>query len=115
MSKETKPKTITWDTRDATFGTGRPAYWRSLYELADRADFQAALSKAFPAHVAALSDPVSRREFLRLMGGSLGLAGLTACTRPPREKIVPYVRQPEEIVPGKPLFFATAMPINGLA
>jgi Fe-S-cluster-containing dehydrogenase component len=48
-----------------------------------------------------------------LMGASLALAGVSACTRQPNEEIVPYVRQPEEEVPGKPLFFATAMPING--
>src|SRR4249919_993725 len=49
------------------------------------------------------------------MGASLALAGVTACTRQPPEKIVPYVRQPEEIVPGKPLFYATAMPLGGVA
>ena len=27
---------------------------------------------------------------------------------------MPYVRQPEGIVPGKPLFFATAMPLGGI-
>ena len=46
------------------------------------------------------------------MSGSLALAGLNACTRQPLEKIVPYVEQPELIVPGKPLFFATAMPLG---
>ena len=49
------------------------------------------------------------------MGASLALAGVTACTRQPPEKIVPYVRQPEEIVPGRPLFFATAMTLGGVA
>ena len=49
------------------------------------------------------------------MGASLALAGVTACTRQPAEKIVPYVRQPEELVPGKPLFFATAMTLGGVA
>ena len=48
------------------------------------------------------------------MGASLALAGVTACTRQPAEKIVPYVRQPEELIPGKPLFFATAMPLGGV-
>jgi molybdopterin-containing oxidoreductase family iron-sulfur binding subunit len=58
---------------------------------------------------------LDRRELLKLGGVSLALAGLTACTRQPAEKIVPYVRQPEEIVPGKPLFFATAMTLGGYA
>jgi len=46
------------------------------------------------------------------MGASVALAGLTACNRP-AEKIVPYVRQPEDIIPGKPLFFASTMPLAG--
>ncbi len=58
---------------------------------------------------------MDRRELLKFGGVSLALAGLTACTRQPAEKIVPYVRQPEEIVPGKPLFFATAMTLGGYA
>src|SRR5262249_41169323 len=59
--------------------------------------------------------PAGRRRFLKLMGASLALAGVTACTRQPKETIMPYVRAPEEIVPGKPLFFATAMPLRGMA
>ena len=59
---------------------------------------------------------VNRREFLRLMSASLALAGAGACTRQPPEAIVPYARAPEEgIVPGEPLFFATAMPLAGAA
>ncbi len=60
-------------------------------------------------------DPVGRREFFKVMGTSLALAGLSACTQRPVEKIVPYVRQPEEIVPGNPLFFATAISLGGVA
>jgi len=56
---------------------------------------------------------LSRREFLRLSGATLALAGLGACTKQPLEKIVPYVEQPEVIVPGKPLRFATATQFNG--
>jgi molybdopterin-containing oxidoreductase family iron-sulfur binding subunit len=65
---------------------------------------------------AALLDPVSRRGFLSLLGASLGLAGLSGCSfRPPAEKILPYTRQPEQIVPGRPLYFATSMPLAGAA
>src|SRR5207253_398024 len=53
--------------------------------------------------------PLRRREFLKLMAASLALGGLTACTSQPPEKIVPYVKAPEDVVPGKPLFFATAV------
>src|SRR5437016_11603919 len=58
-------------------------------------------------------DPLRRREFLKLMAASLALGGLTACTSQPPEKIVPYVKAPEDIVPGKPLFFATAVAQGG--
>src|SRR5205809_6840791 len=60
-------------------------------------------------------DDISRREFLRLAGASLALAGFGACTKQPIEKIVPYMKQPEEIVPGKPLRFATLTTFNGYA
>jgi MoCo/4Fe-4S cofactor protein with predicted Tat translocation signal len=92
-----------------------PEYWRSLDELAGTPEFQELLHREFPQGASELLDPVSRRTFVKLMGASLALAGVTACTRQPAEKIVPYVRQPEEIVPGKPLYFATAMPLAGYA
>src|SRR5437899_3800619 len=75
--------------------------------------------KGLPVHPASVLAPghggLDRRELFGYLGASLALAGVTACTRQPNEKIVPYVRQPEEIVPGKPLFFATAMTMGGLA
>src|SRR5439155_4403489 len=61
------------------------------------------------------ADPVARRTFLKLMGASLALGGLGACTRQPAEAIVPYVRQPEDLVLGEPLLFATSMPMGGAA
>src|SRR5437763_15459116 len=56
---------------------------------------------------------LSRREFLRLSSATLALAGLGACTKQPLEKIVPYVEQPEVVIPGKPLRFATATQYDG--
>ncbi len=93
--------------------TGRE-YWRSLEELAGTPRFEAWLHREFPARASEWTDPVGRREFLRLMGASLALAGAGACTKQPPEAIVPYVRQPEEIVPGKPRFFATAASLGGV-
>ena len=89
-------------------------FWRTLDELADDAAFREQISREFPSQVEAITDPVQRRTFLKVMGASLGLAGLTACTRQPLERIVPYVRQPEQIVPGRPLFYATAMTVGGV-
>ncbi len=90
------------------------AYWRSLEELADTAEFRQYVDREFPAQASEFTDPAGRRQFLKLMGASLALAGVSACTRQPAEKIVPYVRQPEEVVPGRPLFYATAMPQGGV-
>ena len=92
-----------------------PQYWRSLDELADTPEFQELLAREFPENASEWTDPVGRREFLKLMGASLALAGLTSCTAPPADTIVPYVRAPEEVIPGTPLFFATAMPLSGYA
>ncbi len=89
-------------------------WWRSLEELADPAALDALLARQYPSQAAAWLDPLRRREFLKLMGASLALGGLTACTSQPMEKIVPYVKAPEDIVPGKPLFFATALTRGGL-
>ncbi|HJV83899.1 MAG TPA: 4Fe-4S dicluster domain-containing protein [Noviherbaspirillum sp.] len=55
-----------------------------------------------------------RRAFLRIMAASMALAG-AGCSGPPQEVIVPYVQMPEELVPGKPLFYATAFVHRGLA
>ena len=92
-------------------------FWRSLAELADTEEFRQYLRQEFPdqADVWVEADNGSRRTFLKLMGASLALAGIGGCTRQPAEKIVPYVSQPEQIVPGKPLLFATAMTLGGYA
>ena len=94
-------------------GTRGREYWRSLEAVAETPEFKEYLHREFPQNASEWLDPVGRRGFLKLMGASLALAGVTACTRQPDEMIVPYVRQPEELVPGKPLFFATAMPFAG--
>ena len=94
-------------------GTRGREYWRSLEALSETPEFKEFLHREFPQNASEWLDPVGRRGFLKLMGASLALAGVSACTRQPAEAIVPYVRQPEELVPGKPLFFATAMPMGG--
>ena len=91
-------------------------YWRSLEEFADAPEFEEFVSREFPSQAEEWNDPVSRRSFIKVMGASLALAGLSsACVIQPPEKIVPYVKQPEEIVPGKVNFYATAMTMNGVA
>jgi len=90
-------------------------YWRSLEEVAETEGFREWLEREFPQGASVWNDPIGRRDFLKLMAASLALAGLGACTRPPEEKIVPYVKAPEEIIPGKPLFFASAATLGGFA
>ncbi|HEX4953326.1 MAG TPA: TAT-variant-translocated molybdopterin oxidoreductase [Thermoanaerobaculia bacterium] len=90
-----------------------PEYWRSIEELADTPEFRDMVHREFPRQASEWPEGVSRRGFLELSAASLALAGLTACTRQPEEKIVPYVRQPEELVPGRPLFYATSMELAG--
>jgi MoCo/4Fe-4S cofactor protein with predicted Tat translocation signal len=87
-------------------------YWRSLEELAGTPEFESYLHHEFPndPEKDARGDGVPRRDILKLMAASAALSGLSACTKLPAQKIVPYVRPPEEIIPGKPLFYATSMP-----
>lgn len=107
-------------TGNGTTGkNGPPEYWRSLDQLAETEEFHSFMEKEFPQHVEEVkANPVSRRKFLKLMGASIalaGMAGATACTRQPTEKIIPYVLPPEEIVPGKPLYYASAYVHDGVA
>ncbi|HKB81111.1 MAG TPA: TAT-variant-translocated molybdopterin oxidoreductase [Thermoanaerobaculia bacterium] len=88
-------------------------YWRSLEELSRDPSFDDFVHDEFPQHAAALDDGLHRRDFVKLMGASVALAGLTACNRP-AEQIIPYIKQPEDLIPGQPLFFASAMPLRGV-
>ena len=88
-------------------------FWQSLEELAGTKEFDELLHSEFPRQASEWDESTDRRTFLKLMGASLALAGLAGCSYQPPETIVPYVRQPEEIVPGKALFYATAMPFTG--
>src|SRR5580658_10275167 len=95
--------------------TKGPEYWRSLEELAGSPEFREMMHREFPKGASEWLDAVSRRGFLRLMGASLAMAGMTACTKQPLQPIVPYVRQPEDVVPGLPMFYATAFTLGGYA
>ena len=89
-------------------GSSGPQYWRSLEELAGTEEFERYLHREFPEQAAEWHDPVGRRQFLQLMGASLALAGVSGCVVRPEDKIVPYVKAPEHVVPGKPLYYASA-------
>src|SRR5437868_7724947 len=89
--------------------------WRSLDELSATEGFQEFLHREFPRQAGEWTDDAGRRNFLKIMGASLALAGLGACTKQPDEYVMPYVEEPEQMVAGKPLFYATAFPVSGVA
>ncbi len=96
-------------------GQSGPRLWRSLEELGNTPEFRACLEREFPVGASEWPQEggIGRRQFLTLVGASLALAGFAGCSPRAREKIVPYVDQPEQIIPGKGLRYATAMPLNG--
>lgn len=93
--------------------TQGPQYWRSLQELAGDPEFLLQVHREFPKGASEWLSSVSRRDFLSLMAASLALAGMTGCVKQPTEEIIPYVVQPDNVVPGIPKFYATAMTLGG--
>ena len=87
-------------------------YWRTLEELADDPHFEELLHREFPRQASDWDESVDRRDFLKLMAASLAFAGFSGCKANEQTHIVPYVKQPDGMVLGKPLFFATAMPFG---
>jgi MoCo/4Fe-4S cofactor protein with predicted Tat translocation signal len=105
-----------WQAVREKLGNGdAPQYWRSLEELTSDPRVQEIIEREFLPDEPGRLTPLSRRRFVQLMAASLALAGFTGCTRKPHETILPYSRAPENIVPGKPLYFATAMELAGSA
>src|SRR5262249_8470320 len=102
-------------------GRTGPRFWRGLEELAETEGFLRFLHREFPEQASEWTDPAGRRDFLRLMAASLALAGVGGGgsggdpAPPPPEKVLPYVRQPENLVLGRPLHYATAVSLGGFA
>ena len=90
-------------------------FWQSLEELSETKQYREFLENEFPHDPEKDPQGLNRRDVLKLAAASAALAGLSACTKLPTQKIVPYVKAPEEIVAGKPLFYATSMPLAGVA
>src|SRR5438270_4812413 len=87
-------------------------YWRGLGEYSNSPEFRQWLEREFPAGAAELNgNEWSRRDFLKLMGASMARAGvgLTSCRRPEMH-LVPFTKSAEWTIPGKALYYATAMP-----
>src|SRR6202158_4939223 len=101
--------------QQATSSGNTPRFWRSLDELADTPEFRDHAENEFPHGANDPNATLDRRELLKVMAASAAFAGLSGCTKLPTQRIVPYVRQPEQIIPGKPLFYATAVTLGGVA
>ncbi|HZZ39654.1 MAG TPA: TAT-variant-translocated molybdopterin oxidoreductase [Acidobacteriaceae bacterium] len=89
-----------------------PRFWRSIDELAETPEFAEQVAQEFPSQASEWIDPVTRRSFLKVMGASMALAGLAGCTKQPDEAIMPYVAAPEDLILGKPVYFASAFPFT---
>jgi MoCo/4Fe-4S cofactor protein with predicted Tat translocation signal len=107
-----KSKMTLAEVRAKLEGKSGKRFWKNLDELADTPAFQELMQEEFPRQAGAGEwvDSVSRRGFLKVMGASFALAGLAGCTKQPDEPIFPYVKQPEDLVLGRPMYFATAHP-----
>src|SRR3954469_5469048 len=103
--------------RDRLAAAQGKQYWTSLEQMAEDPAVAEMVQREFPDGAGEWADPISRRRFLSLMGASLALAGLVSsgCMRPPAATIRPFVRPPENLVPGKPLYYATSMSLAGYA
>jgi molybdopterin-containing oxidoreductase family iron-sulfur binding subunit len=106
---ETQKPTLA-EVRAKLAGQKGKKFWRSVDELAETPEFAEMVAKEFPSQASEWIDPVSRRGFLKVMGASMALAGLAGCTKQPDEPIYPYVTAPEDLILGKPVYFASAFP-----
>ena len=99
--------------KDALAGKRGRAYWRTLDEMSGTAEFERFLEDEFPNRSSLMQ--IDRRSLLKFMGASMALAGLSGCRSVfmPEDKLVPYVRQPEELVPGTPLYYASTVTMGG--
>ena len=100
------------DSQQSSRTAGKGRAWNGLDQAAAQPGFDRRVEQEFPAHAGEWVDPVSRRGFMKLMGASMAMAGLAGCTKQPDEPIYPYVKAPEDLILGKPNYFATAFPFS---
>jgi MoCo/4Fe-4S cofactor protein with predicted Tat translocation signal len=101
--------------RDRILEQDGKEYWRSVEEFVDAPEFREFVAREYPHEIEEWDNTLSRRNFVKVMGASLALAGLSGCVIQPAEKIVPYVTPQEGLLPGKSNYFATAMSLGGVA
>lgn len=105
-------KSILDQARAELAGKSGRTLWRNVETLLENPRIVGALKAEYPRQFADW-DTLGRRDFIKLMGASLALAGFSACTKQPTEKIIPYVTLPEDMVLGNPVEYATAIALGG--
>lgn len=90
-------------------------YWQSMEEICESPEALELIHREFPVDASVLIDDLTRRDFLKIMGASLALAGLSGCSKPPSEKIIPAITAPEGFVPGKSVYYARSLNRGGYA
>jgi MoCo/4Fe-4S cofactor protein with predicted Tat translocation signal len=113
LNSQDQPRFDLQAAREKLAGKTGKHYWRTLEEVADTPQFQTFLDDEFPNRSTILQ--INRRDLIKFMGASMAFAGLTGCRGVflPEDKVVPYVKQPEEMVPGEPLTYATTVSNGG--
>lgn len=98
-------------------GGAMPEQWQALDQFIGSPQFQETLKNEFPEDAPEWLDPVTRRRFLQMSGASIALATAVGCNpslKPaPERKVLPYVKKPEAITPGVPLFFTSTLTLGG--
>jgi molybdopterin-containing oxidoreductase family iron-sulfur binding subunit len=100
------------DPKEADQEASKYRFWRDPDELSSSEHEPENPNEEFHPGQSDPPSGASRRQFLQLMGAAMAMAGLTGCRRP-AEKILPYARKPEEVIPGVSQMYATAMPFRG--
>ena len=114
--RELREYSLDMNAANASAKNGRgKKYWRSIEELAADPHFEDLLHREFPRAASEWDESVDRRNFLKLMGASMALAGMAGCDAAPEQHIVPYVKQPDGLILGKPQQYATVMPFGAEA
>jgi len=92
-------------------------YWLSVEHLARSPEFVDRVSREFPGYDPAQMLNMPRRRFLKLMGASMALAGITAsgCRRWPRDVLAPYAKAEPGRIPGVTERYATIMELGGVS
>ncbi|MEC8332896.1 MAG: TAT-variant-translocated molybdopterin oxidoreductase, partial [Verrucomicrobiota bacterium] len=87
-----------------------PRYWKSLDDLAETPAFKDWIEREFPSGASEI-EGVNRRQFMKVMAASFGLAGLgmSGCRRP-EQVILPYSKAPENVISGVPTYYSTSQP-----